>query len=150
MSDTRGLSNIRENIGEIRGTLKSMQDFLREYREERIRLEQQLEQRLTADIRNAREESRQFDTQMALRFDQAVAQLKALDEQTIKNKADIEDLKGDMEKVDEVKADVSALKELRKRIISYALFIGTAATVIWAFLGPLFGEWIKQFFRGSK
>lgn len=129
--------SIRQQIGEILGTARSLSDQMRESKEESRRQED----RLNTELRSTKEEHRANSQTISVRIEQLTGQIRMLDEKARTISTELTDVKQDVSRsrveIAELRAPVNNLIQIRNRIMRYAMMVISAATVLWYIVGPI-------------
>lgn len=135
---------IRQQLGEISGTVRSLAETLRDHREERIRQET----RLSLDIQGIREERRQFDHTLSARLELLTRQIAQVDDRTKDLTGEFSTLKGEVgtikSEVGTINVDVKGLMAIRRKIITYVMAAFTAVGAFWYLVGPILQQLVAN------
>jgi ABC-type phosphate transport system auxiliary subunit len=145
MPEESGAGQLRQQIGEILGTVRGLADTLKEVKEDRVRQEE----RLTNELRTVKHEQRQLDQVITSRLELLTAQFRELD---LKSRAIVNDVGSVRKEVGDLavlKDSVKKLEHLRDRLVAYGLFIVSVGGVLWAVLGPVISDFIKRVIEGK-
>lgn len=145
MPDQDFTGPLRQQVGEILGTVRGLADTLKEVKEDRIRQEE----RMTNDIRTVKHEQRQLDQIITSRLELLTAQFRELDLKSRSISEDIGEVRKDVSELGELKEPVKKLQQARDRLVAYGLVVVSIAGVAWTFLGPLLSGFAQRLITGS-
>lgn len=145
MPDQDFTGPLRQQVGEILGTVRGLADTLKEVKEDRIRQEE----RMTNDIRTVKHEQRQLDQIITSRLELLTAQFRELDLKSRSISEDIGEVRKDVSELAELKEPVKKLQQARDRLVAYGLVVVSIAGVAWTFLGPLLSGFAQRLITGS-
>lgn len=145
MPDQDFTGPLRQQVGEILGTVRGLADTLKEVKEDRIRQEE----RMTNDIRTVKHEQRQLDQIITSRLELLTAQFRELDLKSRSISEDIGEVRKDVSELGELKEPVKKLQQARDRLVAYGLVVVSIAGVAWTFLGPLLSSFAQRLITGS-
>lgn len=139
MSDFGAVGSIRQQIGEILGTVRSLSVQVREQRDDSRRQEE----RLDTQLATVKEEQNRTNTAVQARLDQLNAAVREIDEKAKVITRDVGSLSQD---VANLKGPVDTLMQTRTKIIAYLAVVVGAFTVFWTFVGPLVHSFAEKLF----
>ena len=131
------VGSVRQQIGEILGTVRSLSETLKEFKEDRVRQEE----RISAEIRNIDHRQRQSDQVIAGKMELLSRQFGDLDTKVRSIFEELAVVKKDVALLNEVKRKVDTLRE---RVIIYMAAIGSVVAAAWYFLGPFLSNLFQK------
>jgi|SRR6185437_7012953 chromosome segregation ATPase len=137
--------SVRQQIGEILGTVRSLAEALKEVKEEGFRRED----RLSSEIRTVKHEQRQSDQVITSRMELLTKQFHDLDNKARVISEELGSVKHSVAELEKLKEPVKRLEALRERIVGYGLIITSVGAVIWYFVGPVVSDLIHRLFSKS-
>lgn len=143
MPDDAG--SVRQQIGEILGTVRSLAEALKEVKEEGNRRED----RLSSEIRTVKHEQRQSDQVITSRMELLTKQFHDLDNKARMISEELAAVKHSVAELEKLKEPVKRLEALRERFVGYGLVITSVGAVIWYFIGPIVSDLIHKLFSKS-
>lgn len=126
------VGSVRQQIGEILGTVKGLADTLREVKEDRIRQED----RISEEIRTIKHEQRQNDQVVTGRLELLASQFRDLGSKVTGIVDEVSDVKKEVATVASMRTNVDKLVQFRDRMIAYVVVTVSICGVLWSFLSP--------------
>jgi methyl-accepting chemotaxis protein len=139
------VGSVRQQIGEILGTVKGLADQLKEVKEDGVRRED----RLTSEIRTIKHEQRQADQVITSKMELLTAQFRELDSKARIISEELTRVKRSVEELEKLREPVQKLQALRERVVAYGLVVTTIGGVIWWFVSPYVSEFLHRLFFGA-
>ena len=140
MPDDAG--SVRQQIGEILGTVRSLAEAVKEVKEDGLRRED----RLSSEIRTVKHEQRQSDQVLTSRMELLTTQFRELDSKARIISEELASVKHSVAELEKLKEPVKRLEAMRERIVGYGLIITSVGAVIWYFIGPFVSELVRRIF----
>jgi len=130
---------VRQQIGEILGTVRSLAESVKEVKQDSERRED----RLTSEIRTIKHEQRQSDQVITSKMELLTAQFRELDSKT---RVISEELTTVKRSVAEMEAPVKKIKALHDRMVIWGLAVMSIGGAIWWVINPFITELIHKIF----
>lgn len=134
MSETSG--NVRQQIGEILGTVRALDERMKERQREAREGEQLLHQ----ELRTVKHDQRAGEQILSLRSEKTKKEIAKLAEQLTDVTAKVAMLGKD---VSDLKAPVAELVNIKRRSVAFVAFVASVAAVAWTVAQPIW-SWVIQ------
>jgi len=130
---------VRQQIGEILGTVRSLAESVKEVKQDSERRED----RLTSEIRTIKHEQRQSDQVITSKMELLTAQFRELDSKT---RVISEELTTVKRSVAEMEAPVKKMRQLHERLAVWVLALTSMGGAVWWIISPFITELIHKIF----
>lgn len=137
--------SVRQQIGEILGTVRSLADAVKEVKQDG----EKREDRLTSEIRTIKHEQRQSDQIITSKMELLTAQFRELDGKARVISEELSNVKRSVAELEKLKEPVRRLEALRERFVAYGLVVTSVGAVIWYFVGPFVSDLLHKLFSRS-
>jgi chromosome segregation ATPase len=131
------VGSIRQQIGEILGTVKSMDNQLREVKDD----SRANQANVRDDILRLQRATEETNASTHRRLEQLVGQVRDVAEKALRLTGELSQLETGVKETKEqllsLKEPVDSLITLRNRLMAYVFVIVSIATVLWNILGPV-------------
>lgn len=139
------VGTVRQQIGEILGTVRSLNESLKEVKQDIERRED----RLTSELRTLKHEQRQADQVITSKMELLTAQFRELDGKARFISEELKTVKHSVAELEKLKEPVKKLEALRERMVAYALVVTSIGAVVWYFVGPFVSDLVHRLFSKS-
>lgn len=133
----RDVGGIRQQIGEILGTVRALSDQMRKQEESAWRQEE----KVSVQLSSVKDEHYRTTAAVNMRLDTIAGQVKEVDDKVKQVTSKVNDL---TVAVADIKEPVDKLIDLRNKIVMYVAFGAGILTVVWYLVGPALQAGVKN------